>query len=47
MAAAEGMSISGSTGISASYQHHDGGPSSIASFSLGVFRSELTLNLYF
>lgn len=42
-----GMSISGTTGVSAAYRHSTGGGLPQDSFSLGAFRSQLELNLYF
>jgi hypothetical protein len=41
------MSLSGSTGVRLAYRHVDGDGFSEDSLALGVFRSELLLNLYF
>lgn len=43
----EGMSISGSTGIAADFGHNDNHGRSADRLSVGLFRSELKLNLYF
>jgi len=43
----EGMSISGSTGIAADFDHNDNHGRSADRLSVGLFRSELKLNLYF
>ncbi len=40
-----GMSVSGWTGVATRYRHSDSGRASENAFNVGVFRSELTLNL--